>query len=109
MYHVQAQYKLHNIHAGGSAAKERAYAISAIPGVAGGGGPPSELLLGTSAGRVLVWDLRKPTALWAVAGLPGKVLGVTASKCGTRVMASSNAGQARSICMWCSCCLLFLA
>ena len=80
-----------------AAGKQQVYSISSVPAPAGA--LPSQLVLGTQSGRVLMWDLRKQDALWAVAQLPDKVLGCAASKCGTRIVAGSHHGQVRSACL----------
>jgi hypothetical protein len=79
-----------------ASSKERVFSIAAVPAPAGA--LPSQLVLGTSAGKVLLWDLRKPDALWTVAQLSERVLGIAASACGSRVVASTHQGQVRARC-----------
>ena len=76
-----------------SGGKESVYSICSVP--ATGGAMASQLVLGTHAGRVLMWDLRRQDALWELAHLSDKVLGCAASTCGSRVVASTNTGQVR--------------
>ena len=79
---------------GGDAAKpDRVTSICCVPAP---GALPSQLLLGTESGKVHMWDLRRQDALWTVAQLPERVLGVAASRDGSRVVMGTQHGQVRA-------------
>lgn len=67
------------------------YCVSTVP--SRGGHIPSQLLMGSKLGRLYVWDLRSPNALWVVAQISDRVLGCACSPCGRRVVAAGNHGQ----------------
>jgi hypothetical protein len=50
-------------------------------------------VLGSETGGVYLWDLRKPGALWTIAHLPERVLGCSASKCGSRIVMGTQHGM----------------
>jgi hypothetical protein len=75
---------------GTDAKANRVCAICCVPAAAGI--LPSQLVLGSESGAVYLWDLRKASALWTIAHLPERVLGCSASKCGSRIVMGTQQG-----------------